>query len=109
MILTTGDVIQGNMNSTNWKLHGWGMWICWSVLGYIMLVSNRYLKRYYLLNFWMHSILGTIIFLETFALGLYAISNLSWKISNYVHTIMGFIVLCLVGILVIGGLLTRYL
>ena len=58
---------------------------------------------------WIHGIAGILIFLSTFVLGLLAIRELGWGIVITPHTIMGFIILCLVGVLVIGGILTRYL
>ena len=73
-----------------------------------MLLSNRYLKRFYLINMWVHGVCGVLILGTTYILGFLAIADLSWEIVALPHTIMGFSVLILVGLLVIGGLLTRY-
>lgn len=84
------------------------MWTAWGVLGFFMILSNRWLKVYYRFYFWIHAISGTCILILTFVLGLIAMKEVGWVIDNYPHTYMGFIMLVLVGLLVIGGYFTRF-
>jgi hypothetical protein len=62
--------------------HGWLMWIGWGVLGFIQIVSNRYLKNFYRVYMWIHRITGTLIMLITIALSIVGISRLDWELES---------------------------
>lgn len=100
-----GDTEHANL----FYIHGWAMWTSWAVLGYIMIVSNRYLKRFWRVHLWIHGIVGFLILACTLTMGLLVIKNLNWQISSLAHTVMGLVLLCTVGFIAIGGLLSRYL
>jgi len=42
-------------------LHGWGLWIGWSLLGFLQFASGRYLRGYAWCYMWLHIINGSII------------------------------------------------
>ena len=67
-----GDTEHANL----FYIHGWAMWTSWAVLGYIMIVSNRYLKRFWKVHLWIHGIVGFLIFACTLTMGLLVIKNL---------------------------------
>ena len=90
------------------EIHGWLMWAGWGILGFIMLVSNRYMKRFWWLHMWIHRVAGLLILTCTYVMGLMAMQHLSWEIAQLPHTILGFIILILVGVVAIGGIAARY-
>ena len=57
---------------------------------------------------WIHIISGILILLCTYALGLLAMEHLNWEIANLPHTIVGFIIIVLTGLVVLGGASARY-
>ena len=90
-------------------VHGWAMWSAWGLLGMVQIASIRYGKVYWKYNFIIHLISGLYILIITIILGLYLIRELDWKVVNLVHNAIGFLMLLVVGILVIIGLIAKYL
>jgi hypothetical protein len=75
MIDTYGSVI--DLNETPFFVyHGWLMWTSWGILGLVQLLSNRYLKAFWLINRWIHTISGLAILILTLTYGLLAMKNL---------------------------------
>lgn len=56
---------------------------------------------------WIHRISGLLIFVLTFIIGIWGIKETGWQIKNQLHPILGFIVLCTVGFVVIAGIITK--
>lgn len=112
MIQSSGRVTSGTIKPDGapdfFEIHGWFMWAGWGILGFFMLLSNRYLKRYWWLNMWIHIVAGVLIYACTMVLGLLAMEHLNWHIDNYPHTIFGFIILILTNFIVVGGIVARY-
>jgi len=71
-IYGNGDVV-GTGTSNFFELHAWLMWVTWGVLGFLQLISNRYLKSQWSWHLWMHRITGTLILLSTLILGILTI------------------------------------
>ncbi len=86
-------------------IHGWLMWTSWGILGFIQLLSNRYLKVYWKINRAIHAISGLAITGLVLAFGLLAMQRLDWNVEKDWHNIIGFIVMILVAILALGGIL----
>lgn len=95
----------GDYDFSIYLKHGWLMWAAWGILGLIQLASNRYLKMFWRVNRAIHIFSGTSIFIITMTMGLLAMKRGDWKIEKMWHSIMGFIILCMVGLLCIGGLI----
>ena len=72
-----------------WIVHGWILWVCWSVLGLAMIITTRYLKQYWKLNLYIHIIVGSSIFITNIIYGLGAICLKDWTVSATVHAILG--------------------
>ena len=90
--------------------HGWLMWVSWGFFGFMMIASNRWLKRFYWINMWIHGFSGMMILIITFVMGLIAVEDLGWKIDTKTpHAVIGFVVLCIVGVIVIAGFTTRFM
>lgn len=90
--------------------HGWIMWLSWGFFGFFMIASNRWLKRFYWLHMWIHGFSGMMILILTFVMGLIALEDLGWKLDTATpHAVIGFVVLCVVGVIVIAGFLVRIL
>ena len=90
-------------------LHGWFMWSAWGILGMVQIASIRYGKFYWRYNFIIHLISGLYILIITIILSLFLIRELDWEIINLTHNAIGFLILLVVGIIVIVGLITKYL
>ena len=112
MVLSSGMVMAGEIEPTGgvdfFYIHGWFMWSAWGILGYITLLSNRYLKRYYSFHMWIHGIAASIALGFTFALGFLALKEGNWKVDVVPHSVMGLIVMGLSFFLYFGGLSARY-
>ena len=93
----------GGTDYTIYLKHGWLMWAAWGVLGFIQVLSNRYLKVFWKFNRIVHIVSGTSIFIITMVMGLLAMKTSSWEIEKAWHTMMGFIILCAVGLVMLGG------
>ena len=88
-------------------LHGWLLWVGWGILGFIQVVSNRYLKNYFRIYMWIHRITGTLILLITIAMGITGIRRLDWQLVNDGHYIIGLIVFFMVFFIAVGGVAAR--
>ena len=103
-------VEESHVETTPFELyHGWLMWTAWGVLGFVQLISNRYLRVYWKINRWVHLVSGLIILVLTFAFGLLIMKEIGWKIIKDWHPIIGFLVLLSVGMIAIGGLFSGVL
>lgn len=60
--------------------HGWMMWAAWSFLGFIQLLTNRYLKQFWSVKMWIHRIAGSLIWIITLVAGILLIKDLGWEI-----------------------------
>lgn len=88
--------------------HGWMMWVAWGLFGFFMVASNRWLKRFYWLNMWIHAFSGIMILLLTFIMGFIALNDLDYTIyTEVLHAVIGFIVLVVVSLIVIAGFIVR--
>jgi hypothetical protein len=65
------------------------MWVCWTVMGLMMIITTRYLKAYPKFSLYTHIIVGSIIFILNLVYGLGAIAMKSFKVSETVHGILG--------------------
>jgi hypothetical protein len=90
-------------------IHGWVMWGCWGLLGFMMVLSNRYLKHRWRLNMLIHSICGTAIFILNLLYGLGAIYYLDWKIAKTIHGIVGSLLAIILPVVCLEGMISRIL
>jgi hypothetical protein len=68
----------------------------------------RYLKVIWPINVRIHVISATFIFTTTMILGIMAVWKSDWEIAtDNAHTIIGFIVLVVVGVIYLFGLVIR--
>lgn len=88
-------------------LHGFLMWFSWGILGFLMIVSNRYLKSFWRIHLWIHIICGSLIFIITGAMGLFALNKMGWIIESNLHSLLGVTLFILVGFIVLGGVATK--
>jgi hypothetical protein len=95
----------GDYDFSIYLKHGWLMWAAWGILGFIQIASNRYLKIFWKVNRLIHVFSGFSIFIITMVMGLLAIKRGNWEIEKGWHTLMGFTILCAVGLVIIGGLI----
>ena len=83
------------------------MWIAWGVFGFIQVSSNRYLKKYWRVNIWIHRISGTFILLITIAMGIVGIYLAGWQLTGETHDVIGLIVFFSTLFVALGGIFAR--
>lgn len=54
-------------------VHGWFLWAGWGVLGFVQIVSMRYMKTNWLFNYIFHVLTGLSVLVIGFAMSLRAI------------------------------------
>ncbi len=85
--------------------HGFLMWTSWGLLGLFQLITNRYMKVFWKFNRLLHALSGILMLIITLTMGILGIQHSYNQILVGWHYIMGFIVLCLVSLIVIGGIM----
>lgn len=79
------------------------MWFAWTVLGYVLLASRRYFKKYYHASQAMHMIAGFWVVILSLVFGIKAWNDVGWKIEQVkTHTFFGFFMLA--SVLLVGAL-----
>ena len=67
-------------------IHGVAMWIIWFVMSQVQLCTHRYLKgRLWKHAFCIHATCGTMIYLCTFAMAMYALKECGFEFVKNVH------------------------
>eukprot|EP00347_Sterkiella_histriomuscorum_P018114 403346733 len=89
------------------KIHGWLLWAAWTVLGFIQIVSNRYLKVFWKVHLWVHRLAGTAILVITIVMSIIGIKRMDWKLKDEPHFILGLIVFFGITFLSVGGIITK--
>jgi len=85
--------------------HGIVMWFAWGVLGFVQILSNRYLRQHWKYAMITHRISATLILFISVSSSIFVISNNGWKLDFHTHGIFGaFASTCSVFIMV-GGFL----
>lgn len=107
IIIRGGGAVDAIGTFNFFELHGWLMWFTWGFLGFLQIVSNRYLKSQWSWHLWMHRITGTLILLTTLVLGILTIKESGWSVYPSPHNIIGVIVISIVTLITLGGVFTR--
>ena len=84
------------------------MWVCWSILGLVMIVTSRYLRHYWRVNMWVHAISGFATFVLNIVYGIGAIKFMVWKVVFTVHGVLGTSVSLLMAITCFVGMFTQF-
>lgn len=106
---THDGVLKDKRDSTFLLVHGWMMWICWGLCGFIMVWSNRYLKHRWQLNMIIHSVCGTLVFILNLIFGLGAMCYMKWEIICTIHGIVGSLISITLPITCAEGVVSRTL
>lgn len=104
---SNGEITAGALKHSFYYYHGWLLWAAWGLFGFIQILSNRYLKRFWWLHMWIHRVSGVVILVLTYVYCLLALKQNEWKIGNKYHEVAGFIVMIVTAVIVIGGVFTR--
>ena len=102
--LSSGD-------STGLKNQGIGLYVIWTLLSYMMLITGRYMKYFYLWRMFLHTVLGIIILILSIIFESMAdedegasssntvllkqknsLKILKYKIKNIIHLYLGYII-----------------
>lgn len=83
------------------------MWLCWGILGLVMVISIRYLRPFWKLGIWIHIVCGVLIFILNIIYGLGTIYVMGWSIQISIHGIAGTTASCFVFIVSGLGLAAR--
>lgn len=76
ILIDTSGSVMDLAETPFYEIHGWLMWASWGILGLIQLISNRYLKVFWMVNRWIHMVSGTAILALTLTYGLLAMKKL---------------------------------
>lgn len=57
---------------------------------------------------WIHRISGFLVLLGTLTMGLITFKNDGWELKDGLHPALGLSMMCIVGVLVIGGIIARW-
>ena len=87
-------------------IHGWVSWSAWTILGFIQIASNRFLRKFWRVHMWIHIISGMLILiLTTYACA--ALIKDKGEIETDVHSIIGLIFFALTFLVVLIGFIAR--
>ncbi|TNV83375.1 hypothetical protein FGO68_gene16315 [Halteria grandinella] len=89
--------------------HGFLLWFAWGVLGLLQIISGRHIRQFWKTSMWLHRISGILNLAITMTMVLLAFKKVNWKLQNNLHALLGLGVLCVNGLIVLGGFLTRWL
>ncbi|TNV80991.1 hypothetical protein FGO68_gene3814 [Halteria grandinella] len=84
-----------NKSHTFLIVHGWLLWVSWTLIGFVMIVSMRYFKYAYKWRVFTHAVLGISSTLLNLIYGLGAIYKNDGRVSFTVHGILGTLFSCL--------------
>jgi hypothetical protein len=70
-------------------VHGWVLWAAWSVMGFTIIFSARYMKQYPKVSLYIHSIVGSVVFILNLIFGVGGLLFKNWKVSFTVHEVLG--------------------
>jgi hypothetical protein len=87
-------------------LHGLIMWISWFVFGFVQIASNRWFMHLSKSLFAVHFISGLLIMAATIYCVFLLINQFGGLYLSHIHNLIGFIVLCMVVLVSIGGIAT---
>ena len=93
-ITKNGDIIGVFGGPEFFQIHGWVMWMGWTLLGLVQIISNRYLKHHWYLNMWLHRITGTLIMVSTIIMAAIAVQK-KGRLGKDKHLVLGTIFLIL--------------
>lgn len=93
------------------KVHGILMYMAWSIMTFISIVSGRYMKHFYNFRMIIHASTGLLIAVNTVVLVLFAITKYGAEGSNptYAHKPIGIIIMAVSVIQCVGGMTVRTL
>jgi hypothetical protein len=67
-------------DSSIYKTHGWWMWTCYCLLGWVMIASKRYSMKYWLYGQLVHSACAAFITISTIVWAFKMFANMGWQI-----------------------------
>ena len=85
------------------------MWVSWTLLAAVQVVTKRYMRRYYNLGQALHGFSGFFILMITFSMAIKALNQIDWRISKFnAHAFFGLI--AFVSVMFVGtlGIITGY-
>jgi len=91
-----GGIDEGNLDINEllrvdeYETHGWWMWSAWYVVGLLLLVSKRYMKKTWKFSHYVHALLG---YFTLFVTIYWSFKMLEWRFSDSLHYILGTITL----------------
>lgn len=84
--------------------HGAWMFACWCVLGWLMLVTKRYMKRQWLISQILHSLIGTFILIVTYIYSLKMLQPDEYVVREVnPHYFFGLFVWAIVSVVWVSG------
>lgn len=92
-----------------YEAHGWWMWAAWMPVGFLLLVTKRYAKKYWSCMHVTHAILGFAVVLVTLIWSFKILDYFEWKFNTDLHSIFGVASTCLSLVVGLSGTTTASL
>lgn len=91
----------------HWEEHGWIMFVCWMLVGYMLLASKRYASMLWLPMHYMHILMGYIVAFLTIAQGVISMRKLGgFPTYIHIHHVVGFLAFIIVPVSAFSGTAT---
>jgi hypothetical protein len=88
--------------------HGLIMWISWFIFGLVQIASNRWFMHLSQYMPALHTLSGLLILASSFYCVFLLIINFGALYLDHLHNLVGFIILCLVTLISLGGMATAF-
>jgi hypothetical protein len=87
--------------------HGIGMWLAWTIFGFVMISTNRWYSYKSDVSQYWHGAFGVIILGLTIGLVVAMIKTFELNILGSTHTILGWLTVLFAALVSIGGITTN--
>lgn len=88
----------------HYEKHGWWMWVCWCILGWVMIASKRYTSPKWLIGQVVHSLIAYLIAIATFVDSYKNFNKLHWKVNEInLHLVLAIVVIVMVVVVMVSG------
>ena len=100
----SGAASEGDLDLTSlrrndfYEAHGLWMWVAWMPVGFLLLVTKRYVKKQWNCMHVLHAILGYFVLIVTMIWGFKILDYFDWTVNRDIHSIAGIasMILCLI-------------
>ena len=109
-VVETGSVDLTELRKNDfYEAHGLWLWSVWMPIGFLMLVTKRYAKKYWTCCHIIHALFGALILLVTLIWTFKILDYFQWEVNTDTHSIFGIISCSLCILVALSGAFTAAL